>query len=284
MSFEIIDTRFQGIERSIACHRYEDVLIDPGPESSLHHVIAALGDRVPTAVLLTHIHLDHAGGTGKLVERFPELQVYVHADGVPHMIDPSRLIASATRIYGDEMYRWGDVIPVPEANIHALADGDVVEGFEAIHTPGHSNHHMAFFHQETEYALVGDLVGQTIHGFDLRVVSTPPPEVDIEAWLNSLDRLALHDPVPSTLGLTHFGRVPDVLDSIEAAKKELRRLADLAKNGSSEDFMVDFETKLEAVPPDIAESLIGALPVDHNYAGLVRYWSKKAAAAAESSE
>jgi glyoxylase-like metal-dependent hydrolase (beta-lactamase superfamily II) len=283
MSFEIIDTRFQEIERSIACHRYEDVLIDPGPESSIHHVIAALGDRVPTTVLLTHVHLDHAGGTGRLVEHYPDLQVYIHADGVPHMIDPSRLIASATRIYGDNISMWGEVLPIPEANVHALADGDVIEGFEAIHTPGHSAHHMAFFHQETEYALVGDLVGQTIHGFDLRVVSTPPPEVDIEAWIASLDKLAQHYPVPSTLGLTHFGRVPDVLDSIEAAKQELRRLADLAKDGSSEDFMRDFETKLESVPPDIAESLIGALPVDHNYAGLERYWVKKAAAAAESS-
>ncbi|MFT4050411.1 MAG: MBL fold metallo-hydrolase [Solirubrobacterales bacterium] len=281
MSFEIIDTRFQEIERSIACHRYEDILIDPGPASSIHHVIDALGDVVPRVVLLTHVHLDHAGGTGRLVERYPELQVYIHEDGVRHMVDPSRLIASATRIYGDEMDKWGEVLPIPEANVHALRDGDEIEGFRAIHTPGHSGHHMAFLHLETEYALVGDLVGQTIHGFDLRVVSTPPPEVDIEAWIASLDKLAEQDPVPSTLGLTHFGRVPDVLDSIQGAKDELRRLAELARAGSEEDFMLDFEAKLEAVPPDVAESLVGALPVGHNYAGLERYWAKKAAAQAE---
>lgn len=283
MSFEIIDTRFQGIERSIACHRYEDVLIDPGPESSLPHVIDALGDLVPRVVLLTHIHLDHAGGTGRLVEHYPDLQVYIHPDGLPHMVDPSRLLASAERIYGDDMAKWGETIGVPEANIHPLADGEEIEGFRAIYTPGHSNHHIAYLHLETEYALVGDLVGQTIHGFDLRVVSTPPPEVDIDAWIASLDKLAAQDPVPSTLGLTHFGRVPDVLDSISAAKDELRRLAELARSGSEEDFMRDFETKLESVPPDIAESLVGSLPVDHNYAGLERYWAKKAAAAAESS-
>ncbi len=282
MSFEIIDTRFQEIERAIACHRWENVLIDPGPESSLHNVIDALGDRVPEVVLLTHVHLDHAGGTGKLVEHYPDLQVYIHEVGLPHMVDPTRLLASAERIYGDEMDKWGEVVPVPEANIHPIADGDVVAGFEAIHTPGHSGHHMAYLHLETEYAIVGDLVGQTIHGFDLRVVSTPPPEVDIELWLASLDRLAEHDPVPSTLGLTHFGRVPDVLDSIEAAKRELRRLAELARSGSSEDFMRDFEAKLEGVPPDVAESLVGALPVDHNYAGLERYWAKRAAREAES--
>lgn len=282
MSFEIIDTRFQEIERAIACHRWENVLIDPGPESSLHNVIDALGDRVPEVVLLTHVHLDHAGGTGKLVEHYPDLQVYIHEVGLPHMVDPTRLLASAERIYGDEMDKWGEVVPVPEANIHPIADGDVVAGFEAIHTPGHSGHHMAYLHLETEYAIVGDLVGQTIHGFDLRVVSTPPPEVDIELWLASLDRLAEHDPVPSTLGLTHFGRVPDVLDSIEAAKRELRRLAELARSGSSEDFMRDFEAKLEGVPPDVAESLVGALPIDHNYAGLERYWAKRAAREAES--
>jgi glyoxylase-like metal-dependent hydrolase (beta-lactamase superfamily II) len=283
MSFEIIDTRFQGIERSIACHRWENVLIDPGPAASIDHVIDALGDRVPTTVLLTHIHLDHAGGTGTLVERYPDLQVYVHEVGLPHLVDPTRLLASAERIYGDELSKFGDTVPVPEANIHPIAEGDVVEGFKALHTPGHSAHHMSFLHLETEYAIVGDLVGQTIHGFDLRVVSTPPPEVDIEAWLASLDKLAEHDPVPSTLGLAHFGRVPDVLDSIEAAKKELRRLAELARNGSEEDFMRDFEDKLEGVPPDVAESLVSALPVEHNYAGLERYWAKKAAAAADTS-
>ncbi len=281
MSFEIIDTRFQGIERSIACHRYEDILIDPGPEASIDHVIDAIGDMVPRVILLTHVHLDHAGGTGRLVERYPGAQVYIHEDGVKHMVDPSRLIASATRIYGDEMDKWGEVLPIPASNVHALRDGDVIEGFKAIHTPGHSGHHMAFLHLETEYALVGDLVGQMVHGFDLRVISTPPPEVDIEAWLASLDKLAEHDPVPSTLGLTHFGRVPDVLDTIMGAKNELRRLAELARSGSEEDFMRDFEASLENVPPDIAESVTGALPVAHNYAGLLRYWDKKAAAAAE---
>ena len=275
MSFEIIDTRFQEIERAIACHRYEDNLVDPGPESSIHHVIDELGDLVPRVVLLTHVHLDHAGGTGRLVERYPDLQVYIHPDGLPHMVDPSRLIASATRIYGDQMDKWGDVIPVPEANIHALEDGQEIEGFRAIYTPGHSAHHIAFLHLETEYAIVGDLVGQTIHGFDLRVISTPPPEVDIEAWLDSLDKLAAQDPMPSTLGLTHFGRVPDVLDSIAETKKELRRLADLARDGDEEQFMLDFERKLESVPPDIAESLVGALPIGFNYAGLDRYWKKK---------
>lgn len=281
MSFEVIDTRFVGIERAIACHRYGDVLIDPGPASSIHHVIDALGDIVPSTVLLTHIHLDHAGGTGKLVERYPELQVYVHADGLPHMVDPSRLLASAERIYGEDMAKFGDTLPVPEANIHAIGDGDVVEGFKAIHTPGHAAHHLAYFHLETEMALVGDLVGQTIHGFDLHVVATPPPEVDVEAWLASIDRLAQHEPAPSTLGLAHFGRVPDVVETLEEAKRELRRAADMARNSDQEEFMLDLERKLETVPPDVAESITTAAPLEFSYAGLSRYWSKRAAADAE---
>lgn len=278
MSFEIIDTRFNGIERSIACHRLGDVLIDPGPEASLHHVIDALGDRVPEVVLLTHVHLDHAGGTGRLVERYPDLEVYIHEDGVRHMADPSRLVSSAARIYGEDMAQWGEVVPVPEANLHGLKDGDVVRGFKALHTPGHSAHHMAFLHLETEYALVGDLVGQAIHGFELRLMSTPPPEIDIEAWIRSLDKLAEHDPAPSTLGLTHFGRVPDVVDSLVGTKRELRRLAELVRDSDARAFLADFETRLETVPPDVAESLVGALPAEHNFAGLERYWRKRAEA------
>lgn len=279
MSIEVIDTRFLGIERVVAAHLIDDeILIDPGPASSIDHVIKELGDRVPSTVLLTHVHLDHAGGVGKLVEHYPQTQVYIHEIGVPHIVDPSRLLASATRVYGEEtMGVFGETIGVPADQVHALHDGDVIAGIEAIHTPGHSGHHMAFMHLESEYTLVGDLVGQTIHGFDGKLMSTPPPEVDIELWIESIDKLAAHDPFPSTFGLTHFGRVPDVIDHMEAAKRELRRLADLARDVSLEDFVADQERTLEHVPPDVAESLAGALPpFEQCYAGLTRYWSKRA--------
>lgn len=281
MSFEVIDTRFMGIEQSVACHRYEEVLIDPGPAASIHHVIDALGDVVPTTCLLTHIHLDHAGGTGALIEHFPEMQVYIHEVGLPHMVDPSRLLASAARVYGDELSKFGETLPVPAENIHAIAEGDVVEGFEALDTPGHSNHHMAFFHLQTEMAIVGDLVGQTVHPFDVLLMSSPPPEIDIEAWIASIDKLATHDPAPSTLGLAHFGRVPDVIDQLDAAKQELRRIAELGRDGTEEEFMQYQQAKLARVPADIAEAIATALPLDMNYAGLVRYWDKKSAGTAE---
>lgn len=276
MSVEVIDTRFMGIEHAIACHRAGDVIVDPGPASSIHHVIDALGDIVPSAILLTHVHLDHAGGTGKLVEHYPEAQVFIHEVGAPHIIDPTRLLASAGRVYGDDIAKFGETIGVPEANVHTIGDGDVVGGFEAIHTPGHSGHHMAYFHLETEYAIVGDLVGQTINGFDGLVVSTPPPEVNVELWIASIDKLAERTPSPSTLGLTHFGRVPNVIDQMEAAKRELRRVAELAKVTDEEAFVRDTEQQLETVPADIAESLVTALPpLGQNHAGLVRYWTKR---------
>jgi glyoxylase-like metal-dependent hydrolase (beta-lactamase superfamily II) len=278
MSFEIIDTRYMEIDRAIACHRWGDVLIDPGPAASIDNVIEALGDVVPNTVLLTHVHLDHAGGTGQLVERFPELQVYVHADGAKHLVDPTRLVASTSRVFGDATERWGETLPIPADRVHALADGDVVEGFVAIHTPGHSAHHLAFFHQETEMALVGDLAGQAIPPHEYTMVSTPPPEVDVELWIESIDKVA--ERYPSTLGLTHFGRVTDVAGQLERAKSQLRRCADVAKDGSEEDYVRYIEQGLETVPADIAESLFDALPpLDQNYAGLARYWSKKAAAA-----
>lgn len=278
MSVEVIDTRFMGIANAIACHRAGDVIVDPGPASSVHNVIEALGDRVPSAILLTHVHLDHAGGTGKLVEHYPETQVFIHEVGAPHIIDPTRLLASAERVYGDDIAKFGETIPVPEANVHTIADGDIVGGFEAIHTPGHSGHHMAFFHLETEYAIVGDLVGQTVHGIDALVVSTPPPEVNIELWIDSINRLAERTPSPSTLGLTHFGRVPNVIDQMDAAKQELRRVAELAKQLEEEAFVRDTEEKLEQVPADIAESLVTALPpLEQNHMGLIRYWTKREA-------
>src|SRR5213592_1452431 len=120
-----------GTPRVICCHEPEPgVLVDPGPASSVDGLLAALGDVEPRRLLLTHIHLDHAGATGVLVRRFPEIQVYVHERGAPHLVDPSKLLASAEKLYGDDMERlWGEVAPVPEENVHALSGGETVEGF-----------------------------------------------------------------------------------------------------------------------------------------------------------
>ena len=121
-------------------------------------MLEALGDEQPRAILLTHIHLDHAAATGALVRRWPELEVYVHERGAPHLIDPSKLLASAERLYGDQMQRlWGEIVPVPEANVKVLSGGETVLGMRVAYTPGHASHHVCYLHEESGTAFVGDV-------------------------------------------------------------------------------------------------------------------------------
>ncbi|MDX6648810.1 MAG: hypothetical protein QOJ97_761, partial [Solirubrobacteraceae bacterium] len=155
-----IDVRHLGRERVICCWQGDGVLVDPGPESSVATLIDALDGETPRAILLTHIHLDHAGATGALVRRWPGVAVYVHERGAPHLVDPSRLLASAGRLYRDDMARlWGEVVPVPEANVRTLSGGETVEGFRVQYTPGHASHHVSYLHEDSGRALVGDMAG-----------------------------------------------------------------------------------------------------------------------------
>src|SRR5688500_12902919 len=143
----LIDVEHLGTPRVIGSWEVDGALIDPGPTSSLATLIERLEDE-PRALLLTHIHLDHAGAAGTMVRRWPELEVYVHERGAPHLADPSRLLASAGRLYGDEMERlWGEVAPIPEANLRPLAGGEQVLGFEVAYTPGHASHHVSYLHR-----------------------------------------------------------------------------------------------------------------------------------------
>jgi glyoxylase-like metal-dependent hydrolase (beta-lactamase superfamily II) len=140
-----IDVRHLGLERVICCFEHDGLLIDPGPESCLDTLLAALGGERPRAVLLTHIHLDHAGASGALAERFPGLEVYVHERGAPHMADPERLLASAARLYGDDMDRlWGRVLPVPESSLRVLRGSEQVHGLDVAYAPGHASHHVVY--------------------------------------------------------------------------------------------------------------------------------------------
>ena len=123
------------------------MLVDPGPQSSMETLLEALGDERPRALLLTHIHLDHAAATGALVRRWPDLEVYVHERGAPHLIDPSKLLASAERLYGGAMEQlWGEIVPVPEANVRPLAGGEDFLGRRAAYTPGHASHLFCYLH------------------------------------------------------------------------------------------------------------------------------------------
>src|SRR4051812_6915079 len=187
----VIDVMHLGRPHVIGCWEVDGVLVDPGPESSISTVLEAIGDERPRALLLTHIHLDHAAATGALVGRWPDLEVYVHERGAPHLIDPSKLLASAERLYGDKLnYLWGEILPVPEENVRPLSGGETVLGMRVAYTPGHASHHVCYLHEETGTAFVGDVAACRIPPSNLVVPPTPPPDIDVEVWEESLDLVA----------------------------------------------------------------------------------------------
>lgn len=278
----VIDVKHLGRPHVIGCWEVDGLLVDPGPESSLPTLLAALGEERPRAVLLTHIHLDHAAATGALVRRWPDLEVYVHERGAPHVIDPSRLLASAERLYGDKLeYLWGKILPVPEANVRALAGGETVLGMRVAYTPGHASHHVCYLHEETGTAFCGDVAACRIPPSKLVIPPTPPPDIDLELWEQSLDVLTGWS--PQRLALTHFGAVEDdVPGHIETIRARLRHEAELARRLPEDDYEADLRQRIRAQlateghGEEIVEELLQAVPSAYQWGGLDRYWRKKA--------
>jgi glyoxylase-like metal-dependent hydrolase (beta-lactamase superfamily II) len=273
----LIDVKHLGLDRVIGSWLVDGVLVDPGPESSVETLLAELGDERPRALLLTHIHFDHAGATGALVERWPDLRVYVHERGAPHMANPERLVASARQIWGEDFDRlWGRVMPVPEDNLEVLTGGETVEGFDVVYTPGHAKHHVSYFHHATGHAYVGDVAGVRIPPSSLVRAPTPPPDIDVEAWMDSIDKIEARD--PSALVITHFGRVDDVAVQLEAVREALRLQAELAREASEEDFVAALNRIAEEqIDDETGRRLFDAGNPRDFYAGLRRYWDKVAA-------
>jgi len=202
-----IDVHHLGNPLVICCFEHDGVLIDPGPESAVDTLLEAL-ERPPERILLTHIHFDHAGAAGALVRRWPETEVWVHERGAPHLVDPSRLVASATRLYGDDFERlWGEVVPIPEENLRVLSGGETIGPWQVQYTPGHASHHVSYLHEPTGIAFVGDVGGVRIDGGPI-IPPTPPPDIDLELWHDSLDTVAAWK--PQQLAITHFGSYADV--------------------------------------------------------------------------
>jgi glyoxylase-like metal-dependent hydrolase (beta-lactamase superfamily II) len=270
-----VDVRHLGRERVICCFALDGVIVDPGPESSHRTLLQALGDEVPRAILLTHIHLDHAGATGALVRRWPGVRVWVHERGAPHLADPAKLVSSATRLYGDDMQRlWGEIVPVPEENLRVLRGGEREEGFLVAYTPGHASHHVAYLHEATGTAFVGDVGGVRI-GDGPTLPPTPPPDIDLEAWNASLDTVAGWR--PDRLAVTHFGARADVDDQIAAVRDGLARWGDLARTTDAEGYAARFEEFVRARTGDerLAESYLQAMPPSTLWPGLDRYWQRR---------
>ncbi len=216
-----IDLQFQGVPNVIAAYLLEGrhglTLVETGPTTTL----AALLEGIRTAgydpeqitqLVVTHIHLDHAGAAGVLLDQLPRARLLVHRVGLPHLIDPSRLLASAGRIYGDRMEAlWGEVRPCPAERVVAVDDGDVIEAgartLRAVATPGHASHHHAFHDLSTGALFTGDVAGIRINGRPYVYPPTPPPDIDLAQWRQSVGRLrALR---PRRLYLTHFGAADD---------------------------------------------------------------------------
>lgn len=271
-----IDLLHRGRPKVIACFALDGVLVDPGPQSCEATLLEGLGDERPEALLLTHIHFDHAGAAGALVRRWPDLDVYVHERGARHLASPERLVASAARLYGGEdglRETWGEVIPVPEERLHVLTGGETVRGFRVEYTPGHASHHVSYLHEASGTAFVGDMAGVRVPPADLTLAPTPPPDIDVEAWERSLDAIAAWE--PTALALTHFGEADDPPAQLAAVREALRWQAGLAGEGDQEAFMAAVHERVVAGAEGEVEAFEQAAPLDHLFLGLDRWHAKQ---------
>jgi glyoxylase-like metal-dependent hydrolase (beta-lactamase superfamily II) len=273
---ELVDLLHLGRAQVIGAWRVGDVIVDPGPSSCLERLLGAL-DRDPPAVLaLTHIHLDHAGASGTLAARFPELEIWVHPRGAPHLADPSRLLSSAGRLYGDRMKRlWGEVLAVPDGRIRVLRDGESIGPFEVAFTPGHASHHVSYRHRHTGWAFTGDVAGVRIAGGPT-MAPTPPPYIDLAAWRRSLE--LLEEWSPTRLAITHFGAHSDVDDQLAQLREYLDRAESLACELGPDGFAAAIRQRVAAATtPEIAATYEQAMPPEQSYAGLARHLERSAA-------
>lgn len=272
-----IDLEHLGRAKAIAAWQVDDVLIDCGPANSIERLEAELGDWRPRALLLTHIHLDHGGGAGALARRFPEMEIHVHEIGAPHLIDPTRLMRSVRRIYGEETDAlWGEVLPVPEDRVRTLRGGETIGPFAVAYTPGHASHHVSFLHGPSGRAFVGDVAGVRIMPETLTMPHAPPPDIDLAAWRRSLDQVSAWE--PTSLGLPHFGVITEVEEQLDTVWQRLNEKAQLARALELPEFLARSEEELEGLDSATRDVYRQTSPAEHMYLGLQRFWEKQAAA------
>jgi glyoxylase-like metal-dependent hydrolase (beta-lactamase superfamily II) len=267
----LIDLEHLGRERVIGSWLVGDVLVDPGPQSCIETLLEALDGEVPRVIALTHIHLDHAGATGSLLQRFPETEVWVHERGAPHLVDPSKLLASAGRLYGQDMGRlWGEVLPVAPERVRVLAGGERIDGFQVAYTPGHASHHVCYLHEQTRSAFCGDLAGVRIAQKAPVVAPTPPPDIDLPAWHASLDLVEAWR--PDSLIATHFGSYGDVAEHLAAIRRSLQEMEGWARAGDEDRFAQALARKIAAeADVALAPAYLQATPPAQSFAGLQRH-------------
>lgn len=299
----IIDTKMHGRDGITAAFLFQGpdgaVLLETGPKSSVEHVrdgLRAAGVERLAAIVVTHIHLDHAGAAGTLLADFPDAVVYVHEVGAPHLENPSKLWSSATRIYGDAMESlWGGIDPIPGERIRPLRDGDVVEAaglrLRAVETPGHAYHHHAYLEEASGALFTGDALGVRLPDVGILRPATPPPEFHMSKAVESIERIRALD--PADVWLTHFGPQAasgtSVRQLCDDAIDALRRWADWVRSARSTTSDLDEATEL--VRKQAAEHMEGRASVEAidrleqttsyrmNVAGYMRYIDKNEGAA-----
>jgi glyoxylase-like metal-dependent hydrolase (beta-lactamase superfamily II) len=291
-----VDLNFLDRPHAIATAVVQDAgslaLVDPGPSTCLETLELGLhahgvGLASVTHLLLTHIHLDHAGASGTILRRYPHVKVFVHERGAPHIVDPGKLVASASRLYGDQMGRlWGAIEPVPESSLTVLNGDEQIEAggrtFEVAYTPGHASHHVSYFDRSSGVAFVGDTAGVCVDGGYV-LPPTPPPDIDVELWRGSVARIEAWG--PRTIFLTHFGAIDTpathlrtLLDNLETISGIVRNR--LAEPGSEEEkakrFAEDMtrELRRQMTEAQVA-AYLAAAPPELLWLGLARYWKKR---------
>src|SRR5215831_17991947 len=296
-----LDDNWMGRGKSIGTALLESdghrAIVDPGPGSTLDTLKQELRARSASvseldAILLTHIHLDHAGATGALVRENPGLAVYVHRLGAPHMIDPSKLLASAARLWPDNLQQlFGEALPMPAENLHILEGGETIRlgsrKIEVAYTPGHASHHVSYFEDTEGVAFVGDTTGIRIEGHSFVMPATPPPDIDLKIWDTSF--AAIPERNPNRLFLTHFGFSENPAAHIAQFRERLHGWMEMTEKAiqsapSDETALASFTAKARAeigehLPPQDVEQYAATAGLNLSFLGLARHARKRAQAA-----
>lgn len=279
-SYVRIDHNYQGAAGAIASYLLpgpELTLIEAGPASTTPVLLsgirsAGFDPADITRLIVTHIHLDHAGASGLLLRHFPRAKVFVHPKGARHLIDPSKLIASAERIYGDQMQTlWGDIVPVPEDRVVIAEDQDMIGSLKAIDTPGHAVHHHSYYDASTGTVFTGDVAGVRIDTTRYVRPPTPPPELDLDAWAKSIERLRRLE--PRRLALTHFGEYEDIAWHLDDLQSRLNTWRDWLSADCSARTLEEHEAGL--LSPELAARYERVGTYQACVDGFARYFAKR---------
>ncbi|HEV7513788.1 MAG TPA: MBL fold metallo-hydrolase [Candidatus Acidoferrum sp.] len=300
-STTVLDLNWMGRPHSIGAVLLESgghyAILDPGPASTLETLRAelhSLGLSVSdlNAILLTHIHLDHAGASGSLLRENPNLRVFAHSKGAAHLADPSKLLASAGRLWGDDLPRlFGETLAVPEQNIQILDGAETLmvgaRKLEVIYTPGHASHHVTYFDEQEGVAFAGDTAGIRIANGPYIMPATPPPDIDLAVWERSF--VAILDRRPSKLFVTHFGFAENPAKHIADFRERLHLWAEITEQAmlSTSDVAVALQSFLEQTQTEMRKYLSEADAEQHaftaglplSFLGLARHIRKRSTAA-----